>query len=523
MIRLTSKFNTKNTGRWVLAATIIGSSMAFIDATVILVALPVMQKELNATVTDVQWIVEAYVLFLSALILVGGSFGDRFGRRFIYGSGIAVFSLASVWAGLAPNSAHLIASRVLQGFGGALLVPSSLAIISAHFAEEERGHAIGTWSGYTAITTALGPVVGGWLVENVSWRWAFFINLPIGVLVIVLIFLGVPESRDRRAPETIDWWGALLATLGLGGITYGFIEISNYGWNDSRVVTGLALGTLALILFLFAEVRSPAPMVPLSLFRSRIFSGANLLTFFLYAALGALLFFLPFNLIQVQAYSPTASGAALLPMIFVIFALSRWAGGLVTRHGARWPLVVGSIISAVGFALFALPGVGGSYWLTFFPGVTVLGLGLSIVIPPLTTVVMNSVEDRLVGTASGVNNAISRAAGLLAVAILGVLALTTFNTSLDQRLAPLDIPPNIQAQIDQERIKLAEAEVPENLSESTRITIQGAIAESFVVSFRWIAVISAFMALASAGVGFWMIHDESIKLKSEEHHTELMF
>ncbi|MEM7028806.1 MAG: MFS transporter [Chloroflexota bacterium] len=518
-----SKAKTGQANLWVLAATIIGSSMAFIDGTIIIVALPIIQTELNATVTDVQWIVEAYVLFMAALMLVGGSMGDRFGRRLIYSIGVILFGIASVWAGLSQNPAQLISSRILQGIGAALLIPNSLAILSAYFSERERGKAIGTWSGFTAITTALGPVVGGWLVENISWRWAFYINIPFALVVLLICFWKVPESRDENAPSTLDWWGTLLATVGLGGLVYGFIEMSNLGWSDPQVLGTIILGAIALVWFVFAEAKSPDPLMPLHLFRSRSFSGANWITLFLYAASGGFFFFLPFNLIQVQSYSPTASGAVFLPMILVIFVLSRWAGGLVSKYGAKWPLVIGSMITAGGFALFIPIGIGGSYWLTFFPPMVVLGLGMAISVPPLTTVVMNAVDDRFVGIASGINNAISRAAGLLAIAIFGVMALTVFNNNLNDALVLLDVPPVVQQKLDAERNKLAEAEIPDEADEALRTELEYAIDKAFVASFRWISMICAVLSLISAIVAVLMMSNDRIEVVTEERQAEVMF
>src|SRR6516162_7044209 len=303
---------------WILAATILGSSMVFIDGTVVNVALPALQTNLNATAVDVQWVIEAYSLLLSALLLVGGSLGDHYGRRRVFLIGTALFALASAACGLAFNIHELIAARALQGLGAALLVPGSLAIISSSFSEDQRGRAIGTWSGFSAITTAIGPVIGGWLIEHVSWRAVFFINIPLAVLVIIISRWRVPESSDPESAG-LDWLGAALAAAGLGALVYGLIESSRLGFNDRSVVAALTAAVVFLALFVITERHVPNPMLPLALFHSRIFTGTNLLTFLLYAALGGTLFFLPLNLIQVQHYSATAAGAALLPFILLMF------------------------------------------------------------------------------------------------------------------------------------------------------------------------------------------------------------
>ena len=483
---------------WILVATILGSSLAFVDGTVVNVALPALQRELAATVADVQWVIEAYALLFSALLLVGGSLGDRFGRRRVYAIGIVVFASASALCGFAGSVRALVMARALQGVGAALLVPGSLAIIAASFPENERGRAIGAWSGFSAMTTALGPVLGGWLIDHAGWRWAFFLNLPLALATLFLLFWRVPESRDAEAPKQLDWAGATLATAGLGGIVYALIESSRLGWLHPGVVAGMGGGAASLVAFVATEARSRAPMLPLSLFGSRRFTGANLLTAGLYGGLAMVLFLLPLDLIQVQGYSATAAGAATLPLVLILFLLSRWSGGLLDRFGARLPLVVGPVIAAGGFALLARPGVGGGYWATFFPAMVVLGLGMAVTVAPLTTTVMNAVDVSHAGIASGVNNAVSRASGLIAIAVMSVPLLHVFNTELEHRLTELGLRAELVAQVQAQRTMLASAEAPSSASASERLAIDQAIAEAFVSGFRFVALAAAALALVSA-------------------------
>ena len=454
------------------------------------VALPALQTSLHATARDIQWVVESYALLLASLLLLGGSLGDLYGRRKVFVSGVVLFAVGSAWCGVAPSIASLILARGLQGVGAALLVPGSLAIISASYSESERGGAIGTWSGFTAMTAAIGPVLGGWLVENASWRWVFFINLPLAVIVILLSLWRVPESRNETASKSLDWRGAALATFGLGAITYALINGSASGRKAVVWCLGLA-GIGAVFSFFIVESRSPSPMVSLRLFRSKTFLGANLLTFLLYAPLGGILFFFPLDLIQVQHYTATQAGAALLPLILLIFVLSRWSGGLVARYGARLPLTIGPLVTASGFALFLRPGIGGSYWSTFFPAVAVLGIGLAISVAPLTTAVMESVPSREAGVASGVNNAVSRIAGLLAIAVFGLVLSAGFNRTLDRSLTKMRLSPSVRQSAEGQRSKLAGAPINDPV-------IKQAFDEAFLSGYREVIWISVALALLSA-------------------------
>lgn len=485
--------------KWILTATILGSSMAFIDGTVVNVALPALQKDLNATVVGVQWVVEAYSLLLAALLLVGGAMGDRYGRRRIFVLGTALFAVASVWCGLSASIGQLVAARAVQGAGAALLVPGSLAIISSSFPNDERGRAIGTWSAFSAITAAIGPALGGWLIQTLSWRAVFFLNLPLAALVIIISISYVPESAVQ-AKGKLDWPGAILATVGLGTLVYGLIESSSRGFADVVVIASLTSAAVFLSLFLVLEMRRQNPMLPLELFRSRTFLAANLLTFVLYAALGGMFFFLPLNLIQVQNYGAPAAGAALLPFILWMFVLSRWSGGLLQRWGERIPLVVGPLIAGIAYVLLARPGVGGPYWTTFFPGLVALGIGMAVSVAPLTTTVMNSVPPERAGVASGINNAVSRAAGLLAIAAFGIVMLRAFSASLNARVAQIDMPASVRQSITAQHNRLGAIQPPTLLAPADQLALREAVTASFVDGFRQLMLTAGALAFAGAAV-----------------------
>lgn len=479
----------RESSNWVLAATILGSSMEFIDGTVVNVALPNMQSSLGATGAQAQWVVEAYALFISSLLLIGGSLGDRFGLRRTFLCGVVLFACASIWCGVSPGIEQLLIARCFQGVGGALLVPNSLALLSAHFQGTARGRAIGTWSGFASIMTAFGPVLGGWMVQHGSWRAVFFLNVPIALATAWIILTKTRDRETRVNGGGLDLQGALLATTGLSCVTFGLLE-----WSSQRTESRIcgSIGLISLLVFVLAEKRARSPLMPIELFRNRNFNGANLLTLFLYGGLSATLFYLPLNLIQAQHYSPTRAGAATLPMVLLMFLLSRWAGGLVERYGARRPLIIGPLVAAGGFVLFTLPGVGGSYWITYFPAVLVLGFGMTISVAPLTTLVMSSVTKDRAGAASGINNAVSQTSALLAIAISAPIFFSCFRSALSHQMKTAGVPPPVVQQLQEQEKKLGAIQTDDPKGKV-------AIDRAFVDAFRLVAVLAA-TASAAAGI-----------------------
>jgi EmrB/QacA subfamily drug resistance transporter len=488
-------------GWHVLLTAILGSSIAFLDGSVVTLALPLLQVDLHATTADVQWVMELYMLFISSFILLGGTLGDHFGRRRLFVIGMVIFMLASVCCGFASDLPLLLLARAVQGVGGALLVPESLAIISSAFSAQQREWAIGIWSGGTAIASIVGPVAGGWLVQHASWRWAFFLNLPLAVIALALALWKVPESQDEACEEKNDVWGTLLTVAGLGALVFGLIEAGPLGFGHPLVLGALTGGMVALTAFVLIEGHVKTPLVPLSLFRSLSFSGANLLTFLLYAAFGGITFLLPFNLIQVQGYSPVAAGAALAPFYLLVFLLSRWAERLTDRFGARLSLVVGPVLTAMGMAFFAVPSIGGMYWVTFFPAVVLMGLGMALNTAPMTTVVMGAVAQHHAGIASAINNAVARIGSLLAIAVLGAVIISVFNSSLESHLAHLPLAPGVRQMLDVQRVKLAGIQIPAGTTHQLHAALKLAVGESYINGFRLAALICAGLALGGALCG----------------------
>jgi EmrB/QacA subfamily drug resistance transporter len=483
--------------------------MAFIDQTALSLVLPTLQEELDASGGQLLWAVNAYLIFLASLILVGGSLGDHFGRKRVFMLGTALFTLASALCGLAPTIEFFIAARALQGIGGALMVPGSLAILSALFGDE-RGAAIGTWSAFSTITTIAGPILGGALVSLGLWRGIFFINLPLAMISLYAMAKHVPENRDESAPAQLDYLGGLLASLGLGGITYAFIQ-STEGEASQTVIGGAGLlGVVCLILFVIVEARSRYPMVPLGLFRSRVFSGTNAMTLFLYAALGLLGLFLPLNLIQIQGYEESAAGFAFLPVAICIALISRRMGRLSDRIGSRLPLTIGSSIVGLGFLILSTVGLTSgqdSFATTILPPMMFVGLGMGMVVAPLTAAVMGAVPSQQAGIASGVNNAVARGANVLAVAIVGSIALLSFGSYLETETAALDLMPEQRAFLEAEASNLAAAAPPPGLSLELTAQTDKAIQTAFLDTFQLVCWIGAGLCFLSAALSFFIIGD----------------
>lgn len=515
-------------GVWVLAATILGSSMVWIESSALNVALDAIQQALGATATQLIWIVNIYLLLLAAFILISGALGDRYGRKRVFALGIAVFTVASVACGLAPSTTFLIGARAVQGLGGALMVPGSLAIITASIAEQDRGRAIGIWSSASAVTTLIGPVLGGFLASAGLWRGVFFLTVPIAAIVF-LTLPKVPESRDEHAPRELDYAGALVLALGLGALTYGALQLGEVSGLNTRawIALGAIVGGLALMgLFVWIEQRSDHPMMPLSLFTSQTFTGTNAMTACLYAGLAGALLFVPLNLIQVQGYSATLAGLATLTTSVLLAVLSPWAGGQLQRWGPRVMLTIGPVVAGAGFALLALPGVTGGpreYWLSFFPGLAVLGIGMGITVAPLTTTVMSAVSSEQSGVASGVNNAVTRTAQALATGLLGAVIIFFFSSALTSQIAQLQLPPDVQAQLQQNAAQLGNTPVPDGVDPQTQMAIQDAIKQAFVRGFRIVTIIAALLAWLSAALSWWLIEPHvaaQIKAKDDEGTAE---
>ena len=505
-------------GKWIMVSAIMASAMAFIDGTALNVVLPAIQKSMHASGTDLFWILNAYLLMLAALILIGGSLGDKLGRKKVFVTGVFIFIAGSAACGVAADVTLLIIFRMIQGIGGALMIPGSLSLISSSIDEKERGKAIGTWSSFTTVVTIGGPILGGALADAGYWRYIFFINVPIGIAAMLILWKKVKDNRDEDSVHKMDFTGAIAIALGLAAFTFGFLRIPAIGFNNWQIYTALGIGLLLLITFVLIEQKSSHPMMPLTLFSNLTFSGANLLTFFLYAGLGAGMLFLSLNLVQVQGYSQLESGLTFLPFTLLMISIARFAGGLADKHGPRLLLIAGPAIAGLGLLLLSFVGqtAGPSaYFTTFFPGILLFGLGMSFTVAPLTTAVMGAVSDHYAGTASGVNNALSRIAGVFANAIFGALAVLFFSGSLQQNLGAVSINKETKQAIMQQAVELGNAKVPDAVGADNKPEIETLYHTAFISAYKKIMLISAILAFSGALMSAIFIRNSTIKTGQE--------
>jgi EmrB/QacA subfamily drug resistance transporter len=501
-------------GKWIMVSTILASAMAFIDATALNVVLPSLQQSLKATGADLFWILNAYLLMLASLILIGGAMGDKLGRKKIFMTGIFIFVTGSVLCGLSGSVLVLVICRSLQGIGGALMIPGSLSLISSSINTKERGKAIGTWSAFTTVVTMGGPILGGALADAGLWRYIFFINVPFGLAALAMLAFKVKEIKDEDNSAGLDFPGAITIALGLALITFGFLRVPAVGLHNIQAYGSLAAGLAFLFIFIVTEIKSGNPMMPLKLFANATFSGANLLTFFLYAGLGAGMLFLSLNLVQIQGYSQLQSGLTFLPFTVLMVTIARFAGGLADRHGPRLFLIIGPALAGTGLLLlsFVKQTAGpADYWTTFFPGVLVLGLGMSFTVAPLTTAVMASVSDHFSGTASGINNAMTRISGVFANAIFGALAVLFFSGALQQQISAVPLNTKDRQLIMQQATDLGNAKVPANISASNKQLIEEAYHVGFITAYANIMRISAVLGFFGALMALIFIKNKAVK------------
>jgi len=495
------------TGKWTLASTIIASAMAFIDGTALNVVLPTLQNDLNADGSDLFWVLNSYLLMLAALIIIGGSLGDKLGRVKVFKVGIAIFTIGSILCGLAPNILSLIIFRAIQGIGGAFMIPGSLAIISATFASEEKGKAIGSWSAITTVVTVCGPVLGGALADLGLWRFIFFINIPLGLASYLILHFNVPESKEPGDTK-IDWTGAIVLTVSLAALTYGFLGMPEWGYSHWVIICSLSLGLITLIAFIFIEKRVKNPMVPLSLFKNSTFSGVNLLSFFLYAGLGAMMLFLSLNIIQIQGYSQLQAGLTFLPFSFLMITIARYMGGATDKYGARPFLIFGPFLTGVGMLWLANIGLTNGpsdYWTTYFPPFLVFAIGMSITVVPLTTAVMSSVSETKSGIASGINNSVTRISGTFINAILGAFAVLFYINFIELDLSTTSFTPTEKEMILKEGLKLGDAKVPNDFTEKPACLIGEIYKSSFIKVYRLVGILSASLAFLSSAFAIIMV------------------
>ncbi len=498
---------SSQTGQWTITATILASSMAFIDSTALNVILPSLQQDLSATGSDLFWVLNSYLLMLAALIILGGSLGDQFGRIKIFQVGITIFTIGSISCGISPNIDILILSRGLQGIGGALMIPGSLSIIASTIISEEKGKAIGTWSAITTVVTICGPLLGGLLGDLGLWRVIFYVNVPLGIASFLILQFKVPESKSDET-KRIDWLGAFTLVLGLTLLTLGFLQMPELGFKHWFIWTALIAGTGLLITFLIIERYATNPMVPLSMFRSKTFTGVNLLTFFLYASLGGITLFLSLNIIQIQQYSQLQAGLTFLPFSLVMMLLARRMGALADKYGARNLLIIGPATAAIG--VFWIGQIGETngpeeYWTTYFPGFITFAIGLAITVVPLTTVVMSCLGEQKSGIASGINNSVTRISGTFINAVLGAVGLALFSQFITQSPEFLNLPDDMQHLVLEEVKNFGEATAPDVLAAEQKEVINHLFKQAFLKVYNIVGIICGALAGLSAVIAFLTI------------------
>jgi EmrB/QacA subfamily drug resistance transporter len=502
-------------GKWIMVSTILASSMAFIDSTALNVVMPSLQKGLHASGSDLFWILNAYLLMLAALILIGGSLGDNLGRKKIFMAGIVIFIAGSAACGCSPGVLLLVVFRIIQGVGGAVMIPGSLSLISSSINKEERGKAIGTWSAFTTVVTMGGPILGGFLADAGLWRYIFFINVPLGVAAITMLWFKVNEKRDEGSERTLDFAGAITLALGLALLTFGFLRIPAVGLTNWQAYLPLATGAFLIAAFIFIEYKSKNPMMPLQLFSNATFSGANALTFFLYAGLGVGMLFLSLNMVQVQGYNQLQSGLTFLPFTVLMISIARFAGSLADKYRPRLFLIGGPAAAASGLLMlsFVKQTNGPSdYWTTFFPGIVVLGLGMSFTVAPLTSAVMASASDQFSGTASGVNNAMTRVSSVFANAIFGALAVVFFMSALEQQLKETSLGSKEKREVMAQAVNLGNATVPANFARGEKRKIETAYHQSFINAYGKILKIAACLGFAGSLMSVIFIKNVGVNL-----------
>ncbi len=496
----------------VLAIAVLSSGIVFLDQTAINVALPAIQSALNADFGALQWILDIYLLVLSVLMLIGGVLGDIYGRVRVYIIGMIIFAAASILCGVSPNSTWLIIGRFFQGVGGALIAPAGLAIINAVIPSERRGRMLGIWGTFSPLITVSGPLIGGWLVDNASWRAVFFLNIPLCIIAIIVAYVYVPENRDESASRQLDWAGVFTLMIGLSGLLIGLIEGPNFGWQSPFVIGGLGIGIIGIIAFVWTESRVSNPLVPLSLFKIRQFTGINLLTVIMFAGLGGPFFFLTLNFQQVQGYSAAQAGLATIPTAVCIFLLSRFVGQLSDRYSPRPILIIATLFMMAGFFMLSRIGIDQPYWQVWFPAILVYGLGLAGMVVPLTTIALGSLPQRQSGIASGINNAASRIGQMLSVAVFGGIMINRFRASLISRSQTVGIPQNIRDNLAMQARSLGDLKPPNGLESSLEQSIQEIIRLSFVDGFQLIMLLSMLMVFLSLIILLLTVPRQSINI-----------